>query len=56
MKQKIEYTEKLTGTLAETADHDMLGVPYSPLQQMWQVNPEAEAVDKPKESAAEKER
>jgi hypothetical protein len=45
MRQKIEYTGELTGTLAEAADQAPLGVPYNPLKQMWQVNPGAEAVD-----------
>jgi hypothetical protein len=45
MDPSIEYTGELTGTLAEAAEKDSLGVPYSPLQQMWQVNPGAEAID-----------
>ncbi|EJL47788.1 hypothetical protein BAG01nite_29810 [Brevibacillus agri] len=48
MDGEIEYTQPLTGTLAEAveAQNDkQLGVPYSPLAQMWQVNPGAEAVE-----------
>ncbi len=45
MDQKVEYTQPLTGTLAEAAESEELGVPYSPLQRMWQVNPGAEAVE-----------
>ncbi|WP_103104193.1 hypothetical protein [Brevibacillus reuszeri] len=48
MDEKIEYTEPLKGTLAETVQAkagDELGVPFSPLSQMWQVNPGAEAVE-----------
>lgn len=52
MDEQIEYTEPLTGTLAEAAkagSSEQLGVPFSPLAQMWQVNPGAEApeVDEP---------
>ncbi|WNC14043.1 hypothetical protein [Brevibacillus brevis] len=42
MDGEIEYTEPLTGTLAEAAEvlkGTELGVPYSPLAQTWQVNP-----------------
>ncbi len=53
MKEKIEYTDELTGTLADAGDKEELGIPYSPLQQMWQVEPWAEAVD-PSKLAAEK--
>lgn len=53
MKEKIEYTDELTGTLADAGDTEELGIPYSPLRKMWQVNPGAEAVD-PSELAAEK--
>ncbi|HZG15851.1 MAG TPA: hypothetical protein VE710_12605 [Candidatus Bathyarchaeia archaeon] len=45
MQQKIEYTDELTGTIADEGDQDELGVPFSPLQRMWQVNPGAEAVE-----------
>jgi hypothetical protein len=45
MRQKIYYDGPLTGTLAEAAEREPLGIPYPPLQQMWQVNPPAEAVD-----------
>jgi hypothetical protein len=45
VQQKIQYDGPLTGTLSEAAEKDPLGVPYSPLKQMWQVNPGAEAVD-----------
>jgi hypothetical protein len=45
VQERIEYMEPLTGTLAETSRSEQLGVPFSPLQQMWQVNPGAEAVD-----------
>jgi|GEM_PF-875203 len=45
MQEKLEYTEPLTGTLAEAADAEPLGVPFTPLKQMWQVNPGSEAVD-----------
>ena len=45
MEQKIMYTEPLTGTMAEAAEVDELGTPYSPLKQMWQVNPGSEAID-----------
>ncbi|MED2010603.1 hypothetical protein P4V39_21290 [Brevibacillus borstelensis] len=41
--ERIEYTEPLTGTLAEAAEADPLGIPYSPLARTWQVNPQAEA-------------
>lgn len=47
MDESIEYTEPLTGTLAEAAEASSshpLGTPYSPLAQMWQVNPGAEAI------------
>lgn len=44
--EHIEYTEPLTGTLAETQDRSQLGVPFSPLAQTWQVNPGAEAVER----------
>lgn len=47
--EHIEYTEPLTGTLAEAAeaqDRSQLGVPFSPLAQTWQVNPGAEAVER----------
>lgn len=44
MEQKIVYDGPLTGTLAEAAEQEPLGVPYSPLMKMWQVNPGAEAV------------
>lgn len=53
MKEKIEYTDELTGTLADAGDTEELGIPYSPLRKMWQVNPGAEAVD-PSGLAAEK--
>ncbi|MCK9906739.1 hypothetical protein MXD63_42955 [Frankia sp. Cpl3] len=43
MDQKIVYDGALTGTLAEAAEQEPLGVPYSPLTRMWQVNPGAEA-------------
>ncbi|MFD2370429.1 hypothetical protein ACFSO0_10855 [Brevibacillus sp. GCM10020057] len=44
--EHIEYTEPLTGTLAEAAGEaaqscSQLGVPFSPLEQTWQVNPPA---------------
>ncbi|MDH6350577.1 hypothetical protein [Brevibacillus sp. 1238] len=48
MEQKIEYTQPLTGTLAEaveTQNAKQLGVPYSPLANTWQVNPGNEAVE-----------
>jgi hypothetical protein len=45
VRERIEYTEPLTGTLAEAARSEQLGVPFSPLQRTWQVNPGAEAVD-----------
>ncbi len=48
MEQKIEYTQPLTGTLAEaveTQNAKQLGVPYSPLANMWQVHPGNEAVE-----------
>ncbi|KKX56968.1 MULTISPECIES: hypothetical protein [Brevibacillus] len=41
--ERIEYTEPLTGTLAEAAQADPLGIPYSPLARTWQANPRAEA-------------
>ncbi|GED68957.1 hypothetical protein BRE01_26590 [Brevibacillus reuszeri] len=47
MDEKLEYTEPLKGTLAEAVhakEGDELGVPFSPLSQIWQVNPGAEAV------------
>jgi hypothetical protein len=44
VQERIEYTEPLTGTLAEASRSESFGVPFSPLQQMWQVNPGAEAV------------
>lgn len=37
--ERIEYTEPLTGTLAEAAQADPLGIPYSPLARTWQANP-----------------
>ncbi|MED4784024.1 hypothetical protein [Brevibacillus choshinensis] len=46
--EHIEYTELLTGTLAEAAEAQecsQLGVPFSSLAQTWQVNPGAEAVE-----------
>ncbi|TQR35555.1 hypothetical protein LOY85_23165 [Brevibacillus brevis] len=45
MDEHIEYTMPLTGTLAEAVeDQDVkqLGVPFSPLSQMWQVNPDVQ--------------
>ncbi|MGD8190864.1 hypothetical protein ACQCN2_12865 [Brevibacillus ginsengisoli] len=42
VKSRVEYQGELTGTLAETADLDDLGMSYSPIQAMWQVNPEEE--------------
>lgn len=45
MDEHIEYTMPLTRTLAEAVeDQDVkqLGVPFSPLSQMWQVNPDAQ--------------
>lgn len=47
MQERIEYDGELTGTLSEenAAEKEELGVPYSPLMQIWQVNPGAEAVD-----------
>lgn len=47
--EHIEYTEPLTGTLAEAAEAQectQLGVPFSPLAQTWQVNPGAEALER----------
>ncbi|QRG66976.1 hypothetical protein [Brevibacillus choshinensis] len=47
--ERIEYTEPLTGTLAEAAENregTQLGVPFSPLAQTWQVNPGDEAVER----------
>ncbi|MCM3144267.1 hypothetical protein [Brevibacillus sp. MER 51] len=44
MDEHIEYTMPLTGTLAEAVEDQnakQLGVPFSPLSQMWQVNPDA---------------
>lgn len=44
MDENFEYTMPLTGTLAEAVEDqnaEQLGVPYSPLSQMWQVNPDA---------------
>jgi hypothetical protein len=49
MDEHIEYTGPLTGTLAEAVEAQnakQLGVPYSPLARMWQVNPGAEAVER----------
>ncbi|MDC0762447.1 hypothetical protein POF51_17185 [Brevibacillus sp. AG] len=43
MDEHIEYTMPLTGTLAEAEEDQnakQLGVPFSPLSQMWQVNPD----------------
>ncbi|MGF9906916.1 hypothetical protein [Brevibacillus porteri] len=43
MDEHIEYTMPLTGTLAEAVEDrnaKQLGVPFSPLSQMWQVNPD----------------
>ncbi|WP_167497628.1 hypothetical protein [Brevibacillus antibioticus] len=43
MDEHIEYTMPLTGTLAEAVEDqnaEQLGVPFSPLSQMWQVNPD----------------
>ncbi|MEJ8546868.1 hypothetical protein [Brevibacillus borstelensis] len=48
--ERIEYTEPLTGTLAEAAEANPLGIPYSPLARMWQVNPQAEAVAEERET------
>jgi len=48
MDREIEYTEPVKGTLAEAVQasgEDELGVPFSPLAQMWQTGPGAEAVD-----------
>lgn len=48
MNERIEYTGPLTGTLAETAEESesgQLGVPFSPLAKMWEVNPGAKAVE-----------
>ncbi|MGG1660594.1 hypothetical protein [Brevibacillus sp. NRS-1366] len=48
MDREIEYTEPLKGTLAEAVKakgEDELGVPFSPLAQMWQAGPGAEVVD-----------
>jgi hypothetical protein len=45
VKQKLEYTEPLTGTLAEAADSEELGVPYAPLQDTWLVDVRTNAVD-----------
>jgi hypothetical protein len=44
-QERIQYTEPLTGTLAEAAEADPLGVPFSPLAQTWQVNLGAEAAE-----------
>ncbi|WP_167568751.1 hypothetical protein [Brevibacillus migulae] len=54
MRQKIEYTDELTGTIADAGDQNELGVPYSPLQRMWQVNPGAEAVEPSDREAKQK--
>ncbi|WP_186380514.1 hypothetical protein [Brevibacillus brevis] len=43
MDEHIEYTMPLTGTLAEAVEDQnakQLGVPFSPLSHMWQVNPD----------------
>jgi hypothetical protein len=45
VKQKLEYTEPLTGTLAEAADSEELGVSYAPLQDTWLVDVRTHAVD-----------
>ncbi|CAJ1001375.1 MULTISPECIES: hypothetical protein [Bacillales] len=44
-REQIQYTEPLTGTLAEAAEADPLGVPFSPLAQTWQVNPGTETAE-----------
>lgn len=43
MEEQLEYTMPLTGTLAEAVEAQaakQLGVPYLPLSQTWQVNPD----------------
>jgi len=44
VKQKLEYTQPLTGTLAEAADAEELGVPYAPLQDTWLVDADTDSV------------
>ncbi|MFF0829032.1 hypothetical protein ACFYU8_19360 [Brevibacillus sp. NPDC003359] len=49
MDEHIEYTMPLTGTMAEAVedqDAKQLGVPFSPLSQMWQVNPDMKTNEK----------
>lgn len=41
---EIQYEGELSATLSETADQNHLGLSYSPIQAMWQVNPGAEAL------------
>ncbi|MED1781803.1 hypothetical protein P4V43_08190 [Brevibacillus fortis] len=56
MDEHIEYTMPLTGTMAEAVedqDAKQLGVPFSPLSQMWQVNPD---MQKNEEDRAKSER
>ena len=46
---EIQYEGEVTGTVGEAVEQpaarDVGGLSASPIQQMWQVNPGAEAID-----------
>ena len=50
-EDEIQYTDALTGTVTESEQAQSnpagknLGLPVSPIQQVWAVNPGSEAVD-----------
>lgn len=49
IRQEIQYEGDLSATLSETADQNHLGLSYSPIQAMWQVNPGSEALPQDEE-------
>ena len=51
ISQEILYEGELSATLSETADQNHLGLSYSPIQAMWQVNPGAETLPQDEERA-----
>ncbi len=44
LQNEIQYQGDLAGALDATANREQSGLPYSPIQTMWQVNPGAEAL------------
>ncbi|MGC5324795.1 hypothetical protein [Brevibacillus sp. SYSU BS000544] len=51
INQEIQYEGDLSATLSDTADQNHLGLSYSPIQAMWQVNPGSEALPQDEERA-----